>query len=121
MIEALKLMNNGKTAEPSGITVELMKVCEKECVKRLIKVAKDMLNGKKMPESWKKSDLIPIYEGKGDERACGNYRSVKLLQHGMKVIKTMFEKRLRRVVKQDEMQMGLMLGKGTIDAIFIIR
>ena len=29
VIEALKLMNNGKTARPSGITVELMKFCEK--------------------------------------------------------------------------------------------
>ena len=54
VIELLKLMNNEKAAGPSGITVELLKVCKKECVKRLTQVASDMLNGKKMPASWKK-------------------------------------------------------------------
>ena len=42
LIEALKLMNNRKTIGPSGITVELLKVCEKKCVKRLTKVAKTL-------------------------------------------------------------------------------
>jgi len=74
-----------------------------------------------MPESWKKSDLIPVYKGKGDVRSCGNYRSIKLLEHGMKVIERVFVKRLRKVVDIDKMQMGFMPGKGTIDAIFIIR
>ena len=74
-----------------------------------------------MPESWRKSDLIPIFKGKGDVRSCGNYRSIKLLEHGMKVIETIFERRLRKVVKLDEMQMGFMPGRGTTDAIFIMR
>ena len=39
----------------------------------------------------------------------------------MKVIERVFEKRLRKVVDIDEMQMGFMPGKGTVDAIFIIR
>jgi len=39
----------------------------------------------------------------------------------MKVIERIFVKRLRKVVDIDEMQMGFMPGKGTIDAIFIIR
>ena len=51
-----------------------------------------MLDGKKMPESWKKSNLLPIYHGKEDARSCGNYRSIKLLEHGMKVIERIFEK-----------------------------
>ena len=87
VLEAVKLMNTGKTTGPSGITVDLLKVCEKESILRLTKVANDMLNGKNMPKCWKKSDLIPVYKGKGDVRSCGNYRSIKLLEHGMKVIK----------------------------------
>ena len=67
------------------------------------------------------SDLIPIFKGKGDVRSCENYRSIKLLEHGMKVIERIFEKRLRKVVKLDEMQMGFMPGRGTTDAIFIMR
>ena len=39
----------------------------------------------------------------------------------MKVIERIFERRLRKVVKLDEMQMGFIPGRGTTDAIFIMR
>ena len=39
----------------------------------------------------------------------------------MKVIEKIFEKRLRNVTKLDEMQMDFMPGRGTVDAIFILR
>ena len=39
----------------------------------------------------------------------------------MKVIERIFERRLRKVVKLDEMQMGFMPDRGTTNAIFIIR
>ena len=94
-MEALVLMNTGKATEPSGVTVELLNVCEKESVRRLAKVANNMLEGNKMPECWRKSDLIPIFKGKGDVTSFGNYRSIKLLEHGMKVIERMFERRLQ--------------------------
>ena len=51
----------------------------------------------------------------------GKYRTIKLLEHGMKVVKRMFEKRLRKMVKIREKQYGFAAGKGTIDAIFILR
>ena len=78
VMEALILMNTGKAAGPSGVTVELLNVCKKESVRRLAEVANNMLGGNKMPESRRKSDLIPIFKGKGDVRSCGNYRSIKL-------------------------------------------
>ena len=65
--------------------------------------------------------MIPIYKEKGDARLWGKYRRVKLLEHNMKVIKIMLEKRLRKVVKLDERQMGFIPGKGTIETIVIIR
>ena len=39
----------------------------------------------------------------------------------MKVIDRIFERRLRKVVRLDEMQMGFMPGRGTTNAIFIMR
>ena len=65
--------------------------------------------------------LIPIFTKKGDVRLCGNYRSIKLLEHGIKVIEKIFERNLWKVVKLDEMKMGFMPGRGTTDAIFIMR
>ena len=97
VMEALVLMNTGKAAGPIGITVKLLNVCKKESVRRLAEVANNMLEGNKMPESWRKSDLIPILKGKGDVRSCGNYKSIKLLEHGMKVIERIFERSLRKL------------------------
>ena len=121
VMEAVILMNIEKAAGPSGVTVELLNACKKESVRRLAEVAHNMLKGNKMPESWRKSDLIPIFKGKGDVRSCGNYRSIKLLEHGIKVAERIFERRLRKVVKLDEMQMVFMPNRGMTDAIFIMR
>ena len=48
-------------------------------------------------------------------------RTVKLLEHGMKVVERVFRKRLCRIVSVDEMQFGFMPERGTIDAVFILR
>ena len=74
-----------------------------------------------MPDSWRKSMLVPVYKGKGDPKKCGNYRSVKLLEHGMKVVERVFESRLRKVLDIDGNQLGFMPGRGTIDGIFAVR
>ena len=60
-----------------------------------------------------------IYKKKGSVMDCTSYRGVKLLEHGMKVLERLLEKRLRRLVKVDQMQFGFM--PGTLDAIFILR
>ena len=52
---------------------------------------------------------------------CGNYRTIKLLEHGMKVEEYVFEKRLRKMIEIREEQYRFVTGKGTIDAIFILR
>ena len=49
------------------------------------------------------------------------YRGDKLLEHAMKIVEKVLERRLRHMVKVDEMQFGFMLGKGTIDAVLILR
>ena len=59
--------------------------------------------------------------GKGDAMNCGAYREVKLLEHAMKIVEKLLEKRMRRMVKVDEMQFGFMPGKGALDAVFILR
>ena len=63
--------------------------------------------------------LIPLYKGKGDAKSCSNYRSVKLLEHGMKVVERVFEERLRKAIDVSEMQLGFMPGRGTTDGIFV--
>ena len=52
---------------------------------------------------------------------CGAYRGVQLLEHAMKIVERAQEKRIRELVKADDMQFGFMPGKGTTDALFILR
>ena len=52
---------------------------------------------------------------------CGNYRTIKLLEHGMTVVEFMFKKRLRKIVEIREKHYGFVVGKGTTNVIFILR
>jgi len=74
-----------------------------------------------IPEDWKSSVVLSIYKGKGDPMECGSYRGIKLLEHAMKVVERIFEDRIWQHIDIDDMQFGFMKGKGTTDAIFIVR
>ena len=39
----------------------------------------------------------------------------------MKIVKKVLERRFRRIMKVDEMQFSFIPGKGTINAVFILR
>ena len=47
-----------------------------------------------MPEEWKTSVVVPIFKGKRDVMDCGAYRGVKLLEHAMKIVERVLEKRI---------------------------
>ena len=74
-----------------------------------------------IPEDWKSSVVLPIYKGKGDSMECGSFRGIKLLEHAMKVVERIFEHRIRQQIDVDDMQFGIMKGKGTTDSIFTVR
>ena len=46
---------------------------------------------------------------------------MKLLVHGMKVVIRVLAKRLHRIVSDGKMESGFMPGRGSIDAVFILR
>ena len=62
-----------------------------------------------------------FYKGKGDALECGSYRGIKLVEHAMKILERVIERKVRNVVKIDSMQFGFMAGKSTTDALFIVR
>ena len=71
-----------------------------------------------IPDDWRKSILVPVYKGKGDPLVCGSYRAIKLLGHSMKVLESVGKE---GQVSIDIMHFSFMPGKGTTDAIFIMR
>ena len=73
-----------------------------------------------IPKDWSKSWMVSVYKGKGDALVCGSYRGIKLLEHVMKLFEKI-EVRIRGTVCIDSMQFRFMKGRGTTDAIFIVR
>ena len=74
-----------------------------------------------MPVELALSTVVPIFKGKGDVRNSICYRTVKLLEHGMKVVERVLEKRLCSIVSVDEKQFRFMPERVTIDAVLILR
>ena len=59
-----------------------------------------MWNASSMGSRYSGSNL----QGKGNIRNCCCYGAVKLLEHGMKVVERLLEKRPHRIMSADEMQ-----------------
>ena len=74
-----------------------------------------------IPNDWQESFIVNLYKGKGDALNRGNYRGLKLIEQVMKVLERVVEGLIRQRVEIDEMQCGFMSGRGTTDAIFIVR
>ena len=121
VMTAIKAMKAGKAAGVSEVVAEHIDASGEVGIDVITEMANRVLDGKGIPDDWRHSVLVPLYKGKGDVRDCGAYRGVKLLEHGMKIVERVFERRLREVVEIDEMQCGFMPGKGTVDALFMTR
>ena len=52
---------------------------------------------------------------------CGFHRGIKMIDHVMKVLKRLVEKKVKSKGTSDSMQFGFTSAKGTTDAIFIVR
>ena len=55
--EALKMMKKGKSSSPSEVTCEMFS--NDVCVRELCRVPNGLLMGEGMPESWKRSTVVP--------------------------------------------------------------
>ena len=73
------------------------------------------------PDDLRKSIIVPVYKGKCDARVCVSYRAMRLMEQPMKVFERVLEKRIRCQVSIDNMQFSFIPGKGTTNAIFIMR
>ena len=80
---ALRRMKKGKAVGPDELPVEVWKCMGEMGIEFLTRLFNRLLMGERMPEEWRRSGLIPIYENKGDAKCCGNYRGIKLMSHTM--------------------------------------
>src|SRR5580698_5591187 len=121
MCVPLAKMKSGKAVGPSGIAAEMLKAAGEDGVRWVTDICNAIVKEGRIPDDWRKSWMVCVYKGKGDALNCGSYRGIKLLDQAMKVFEKILETQLRSKVKLDDMQFGFRPGKGTTDAIFVIR
>ena len=118
---AIKGLKIGKAAGPTGVVSEMIKAAGGFGSRWMTDLITNIVKEGCIPDDWRKSILVPVYKGKRDPLVCGSYKAIKLLEQPMKVLERVLEKRIRCLVSIDNMQFGFMPGKGTTDAIFIMR
>ena len=114
-------MASGKAAGPSGIVAEMLKPVGESGAIEVRHLIEDTISEGRIPTDWQESYIVNLYKGKGDALNRGNYRGLKLIDQVMKVLERVVESLIRQRVEIDEMQCGFMSGRGTTDAIFIVR
>ena len=120
VMTALRKMKLGKATRPLEVDSEMIIASGVTGIKVMVELFQQVLDSRGMPKKWKISVVVPIFKGKGDVMSCGAYRGVKLLEHAMKIVERVLEKRIRCLVNMNKMQFGFMPGRGTIDAQFIL-
>ena len=84
-------------------------------------LANAIIRDGKVPTDWEESFIVYLYKGKGDALDRGNYRGLKLTEQVMKILERIIDGVIRQTVSIDESQFGFVPGRGTTDAIFIVR
>ena len=65
--------------------------------------------------------FVLIFKGKGDPLNPNSYREIKLLEHAFKLYGNILDGRLCKVVDINKMQYGFIPGRGTVDAVFVLK
>ena len=91
------------------------------CSELIANLTNSIVQENAIPSEWDDSFILNVFKGKGEAIDRGNYRGLKLTEHVLKVVERIIEVIIRDVVNVDDMQFGFLPGRGTTDAIFILR
>ena len=121
--KAISQMEAGKAPGPSGIVVEMIREAG-DMDPSMIPIrdlAVAIIRDGKVPSDWEQSFIVCLYKGKGDALERGNYRGFKVTEQVMKILERILDGLIRQLVSIDDSQFGFVPGRGTTDAIFVVR
>ena len=67
------------------------------------------------------SRVVCLYKGKGGALDRGSYCGLELTEHVMKILERIVDGLIKKVVSADNSQFGFVPGRGTTDAIFVVK
>ena len=118
---AISKMKAGKGPGPSDIVVEMIRAAGDTGPSMIRDLAVAIIRDGRVPSNWEQSFTVCLYKGKGDALDRANYRGLKLTEQVMKVLQRIVDGLIRQVVSIDDSQFGFVPGRGTTDAIFVVR
>ena len=119
---AMKEMKRGKAAGEDGITIEMLWAIREIAVKAITTIANKIYIENQDAEQLIKSAFITIPKVSGT-LDCEKHRTISIMSQITKIILKVILKRIKRKIRQEvaEEQCGFVEGKGTSNAIFILR
>ena len=92
--EVLQALNEMKSPGPSEVSLELIAASGEVRIQVMAEIRLTVLDGLQMSADWALSIVVPIFMGKDNIRNSSCYRTVRLLEHGMKVVERVLKKAL---------------------------
>ena len=119
--KTISQMKVGKVPGPSGIMVVMIRAASDTGASMMRDLAAATIRDGMVSSDWEQSFIVCLYKGKGDALERGNYHSLRLTQLVMKVPERIADGLIRQLVSIDDSQFGFLPGRGTTDAIFVVR
>ena len=121
MVIIIIAIKPGKAAGPSKVCTEIASARGEVGISVMIELCLHVLDGKGMLDEWQTSVLVSIFKEIGDVRSFNVYRGVKSLKYAIKIVQRVLKRNIRKLVNGDKMQFSITPGRGTADALFVVK
>ena len=120
--QAVREMKNDKAEGGDGVVAEMVDAAGEFGIKKLTKMANRIYDTGVVPEKMKENTFIVIPKKPGTVE-CKEHRTIALISQVGKVILKVIGRRIKRKLMEnvDEKQYGFKKGKGTRNAIFVLK
>ena len=119
----VKKMKSGKAPGEDGITAELLKGVNMECVRALWQMCKECFETEDVPEEWARGLVVPIPKA-GDSRRIENYRGISLMSLVGKVFVAVLNARMKAWMEKKkvvvEEQAGFREGHAAVEQVYVL-
>lgn len=119
---AMNDFKRGKAAGSDGVKIEMLQAVRDMAVKSITEIANKIYNSGQVTEQMCKSEFITIPKVSGTID-CDKHRTISIMSQITKIILKVILRRLRGRIRSEvsEEQCGFVEGKGTSNAIFMLR
>uniref|UniRef100_A0A8D9EQ38 Craniofacial development protein 2 n=1 Tax=Cacopsylla melanoneura TaxID=428564 RepID=A0A8D9EQ38_9HEMI len=119
---AIKQMKDGKAAGLDQIQSEFLKLLDEEQLVWLTSLFNSIYESGKIPTEWLKSEFITLPKKPG-AKVCGDYRTISLMSHVLKLFLKIIHKRIYRLCEEEiaPNQFGFRNAVGTREALFSVQ